>query len=189
MRFERGFTLLEILVALAIAVVGISAIVKSAAGAIDTLQSSEDRILGSWVAGNRLAELRLSRIWPAAATRDLSEKYAGRDWYYREKISTTSDPDLLRVDLTVYTDSEHEHFGARLFGYISRYVPPTIAPAQGSQGAPVPDQSDSQRQSSAGDGSDDDGGQTGNTEESQRADQGNLRDPGIFDPAQLSNQL
>jgi general secretion pathway protein I len=141
MRFERGFTLLEILVALAIAVVGISAIVKSAAGAIDTLQSSEDRILGSWVAGNRLAELRLNRYWSAAATRDLSEKYGGRDWYYREKISTTSDPDLLRVDLTVYRDSEHEYLSARLFGYISRYVPPTISPAQGSQGVPDPDQS------------------------------------------------
>ena len=141
MRFERGFTLLEILVALAIAVVGISAIVKSAGGAIDTLQSSEDRILGSWVAGNRLAELRLSRYWSAATTRDLSEKYGGRDWYYREKISTTSDPDLLRVDLTVYTDSEHEYFGARLFGYISRYVPPTISPAPGSQGVQDPGQS------------------------------------------------
>ena len=43
MQFERGFTLLEILVALSIAVVGISAIVKSAGGAIDILQSSEDR--------------------------------------------------------------------------------------------------------------------------------------------------
>ena len=150
MRFERGFTLLEILVALAIAVVGISAIVKSAGGAIDTLQSSENRILGSWVAGNRLAELRLSRYWSAATTRDLSEKYGGRDWYYREKISTTSDPDLLRVDLTVYTDSEHEYFGARLFGYISRYVPPTISPAPGSQGVqdPAPSGNNSQNDES-----------------------------------------
>ena len=81
-----------------------------------------------------------------------------------------------------------------LFGYVSRYVTPTISPAPGSQGAPVPGQSDLQRQSSEGDGSEGDGqanegGQTGNTEGSQGAEQGNLRDPGILDPAQSSNQL
>lgn len=150
MRFESGFTLLEILVALSIAVVGISAIVKSAGGAIDILQSSEDRVLGSWVAGNRLAELRLSRYWSATATRDLSEKYGGREWYYREQISETSDPDLLRVDLAVYADREHENLSARLFGYLSRYSPPVTLPVQGSQGTPETGQSGNQSEGDDG---------------------------------------
>jgi len=150
MQFERGFTLLEILVALSIAVVGISAIVKSAGGAIDILQSSEDRVLGSWVAGNRLAELRLSRYWSATATRDLSEKYGGREWYYREQISETSDPDLLRVDLAVYADREHENLSARLFGYLSRYSPPVSLPVQGSQGTPETGQSGNQSEGDDG---------------------------------------
>jgi len=128
MRLEFGFTLLEILVALVITVVGISAIVKTAGGAVDILQTTEDRVLGSWVASNRLAELRLSRRWPGVATRDLSEKLGGRDWFYREAISTTSDPDLLRVDLAVYTDKDHELQSAELFGYVARYVPPSEAP-------------------------------------------------------------
>ena len=121
---QSGFTLLEILAALAITVIGIAAVVKVTGSAVDVLQTTEDRVLGSWVASNRLAELRLSRDWPAAVTRDASEKYGGRDWYYREKISETADPDLLRVDVSVYSDREQVDLSADMFGYIARYSPP-----------------------------------------------------------------
>jgi general secretion pathway protein I len=124
----QGFTLLEILAALAITVIGIAAVVKAAGSAVDLVQTTEDRILGSWVASNRLEELRLSRDWPAAATRDFSETYGGREWYYRERVSTTADPDLLRVDISVYSDKEHLDLSAEMFGYISRYSPPSTTP-------------------------------------------------------------
>lgn len=125
---QRGFTLLEILAALAITVIGIAAVVKVTGSAVDVAQTAEDRVLASWVASNRLAELRLSRSWPAASTRDFSEKYGGRDWYYREKVSETADPDLLRVDISVYSDKDHDDMSAELFGYIARYSPPATTP-------------------------------------------------------------
>ena len=45
MPFERGFTLLEILAALAIAVIGIMAVAKTTHSAVDLLQSTENRVL------------------------------------------------------------------------------------------------------------------------------------------------
>ena len=135
MKVERGFTLLEILAALAIAVVGIAAVVNTTTTAVDILQSTENRILGSWVASNRLAELRISREWPSAITRDLSAELGGRVWYYREKISTTEDPDLLRVDLSVYTDKDQEQLSTEMFGYLGRYSEPVVEPTStGQQG-------------------------------------------------------
>lgn len=128
MQHNRGFTLLEILAALAITVIGIAAVVKVTGSAVDVLQTTEDRVLASWVASNRLAEMRLSRNWPAAATRDFSEKYGGRDWYCREKVTETADPDLLRVDISVHADKDHQDLSAKLFGYIARYSPPSTTP-------------------------------------------------------------
>lgn len=128
MNRNQGFTLLEILAALTITVVGITAVVKAAGSAVDVVQTSEDRILGSWIASNRLTELRLGRTWPGASTRDLSEKFGGKDWYYKETISTTSDPDLIRIDILVYKDKEHLDFSAKLFGYLSKYSPPSEVP-------------------------------------------------------------
>lgn len=133
MRVEQGFTLLEVLAALAIAVVGIAAVAKATSSAIDVLQTTEDHVLASWVASNRLAELRIRRAWPGAITKNSSQGLGGRVWYYSESISQTADPDLLRVDLSVYSDQEHQHLGATLFGYLARYSPPTEPPLESNE--------------------------------------------------------
>lgn len=119
-RAERGFTLLEIIAALAIAAVGIAAVAKTTGSSASVLQVTEARLLASWVASNRLTELRLSRAWPAASESDRSATMGGRTWHYREKISTTRDPDLLRVDIEVYSDKAHEKLSSTLFGYLAR---------------------------------------------------------------------
>lgn len=128
MKGERGFTLLEILAALAIAAVGIAAVAETTGSAVSIMQSVEDRAMASWVASNRLAELRMSREWPAAVTRDLSSELGGRVWYLREEITSTPDPDLLRVDLTVFSDEQHLEQASELFGFLARYSAPVIAP-------------------------------------------------------------
>lgn len=128
-RADDGFTLLEILAALAIAAVAFAAVAKTTGSAVAVLQATEDRMLGTWVASNRLAELRIAREFPAAATHDRSAVLGGRTWYYREAISTTGDPDLLRIDISVFTDSEHTRFSASLFGYLARYAPPQVIEA------------------------------------------------------------
>ena len=133
MRSDRGFTLLEILAALAIVIIGIAAVTKATKGAVDVLQTTEDHVLASWVASNRLAELRVNRTWPSAITKGSEQNLGGRVWYYSESISETADPDLLRVDLSVYSDEDHRHLSATLFGYLARYSPPTEPPEEPNQ--------------------------------------------------------
>ncbi|MDJ0956070.1 MAG: type II secretion system minor pseudopilin GspI [Arenicellales bacterium] len=133
MRADRGFTLLEILAALAIVIIGIAAVTKATKGAVEVLQTTEDHVLASWVASNRLAELRINRFWPSAITKDSEQDLGGRVWYYREIISETTDPDLLRVDLSVYSDENHRHLSTTLFGYLARYSPPSEPPPESDQ--------------------------------------------------------
>ena len=130
MRVDRGFTLLEILAALVIVTVGIAAVAKATKGAVEVLQTTEDHILASWVASNRLAELRINRTWPSTITKDSSQALGGRVWYYRESISETTDPDLLRVDLSVYSDADHQYLSMTLFGYLAKYSPPSEPPPE-----------------------------------------------------------
>jgi general secretion pathway protein I len=129
MRTNAGFTLLEILAALLIVAVGLGAVSKVIGSTAVVLQISEERLIGSWVASNHLAELRLSRVWPAATESDQQTAMGGRPWYLHQKISTTTDPDLLRIDIEVFSDTDHERMAARMFGYLARYIPP-LPPAQ-----------------------------------------------------------
>ncbi len=128
-KVSAGFTLLEILAALLIVAVGLGAVSKVIGSTAVVLQISEERLIGSWVASNHLAELKLSRVWPAASESDQQTTMGGRTWYLRQKITTTTDPDLLRIDVDVFSDTDHERMAARMFGYLARYVPP-LPPAQ-----------------------------------------------------------
>lgn len=119
----KGFTLLEILVALAIIAIGTTAVLQSAGGSVRTLHLTESRILATWVASNRIAELRLARTWPGAGTFDRNVVSGGRLWHYREGFTATADPDVLRVDITVYEGPAREQPDAQIFAYLTRFAP------------------------------------------------------------------
>jgi general secretion pathway protein I len=68
MRRPAGFTLIEILVAVAILAVALAATTRAASIATDGAMETRERLLATWAAENRLAELRARKVFPAAAT-------------------------------------------------------------------------------------------------------------------------
>lgn len=120
-RAERGFTLLEIIVALAIAVLGIAAVAKATGGAATVATETRERMLAVWVAGNRLSELRITRAWPPPGRYDMVRSMGGRTWYLTQTVSGTPDEDLRRVDVAVYTDPDRDERELELYGYVARH--------------------------------------------------------------------
>lgn len=97
----RGFTLLEILVALAILAIALSAVLKATAEGVGHVAYMRDRTLASWVAQNQINEKLLESAWPARGVSEGRTEMAGRDWQWEIRISDTPDPDLRRLDVTV----------------------------------------------------------------------------------------
>lgn len=133
-RAERGFTLLEIVIALAIAALGIAAVAKATGAAATVAAETRERMVAVWVAGNRLSELRITRAWPGAGSYEMVRAMGGRTWYLTQTVTATPDADLRRVDVTVYTDADREVRELELHGYIARYRTPEELGA-GSQAA------------------------------------------------------
>ena len=61
---RRGFTLVEILVALAIVAVALAAGMRALAQSADSATALKARTLGLWVAQNRLAAAQIAAPWP-----------------------------------------------------------------------------------------------------------------------------
>ncbi|HEX5842512.1 MAG TPA: type II secretion system minor pseudopilin GspI, partial [Pseudomonas sp.] len=72
MRRAGGFTLLEVLVALAIFALVAASVLTATARSLQTASRLEEKTLAMWIADNQLAELQLSKT-PAADGRDQGE--------------------------------------------------------------------------------------------------------------------
>lgn len=101
MRRAQGFTLLEVLVALAIFALVAASVLSASARSLQTASRLEDKTLAMWVADNRLTELQLSQS-PLADGREEGEvTFAGRRWQWQSEVQGTREPDMRRVTLWV----------------------------------------------------------------------------------------
>lgn len=100
-RNTQGFTLLELLVAVAILAIAMGALLSGFARYADQAGYIRERSIATWVAHNRLTELELQADWPGTGRSDGDMEMAGQKWRWQVKISATDDPRLRRLDVRV----------------------------------------------------------------------------------------
>jgi len=97
-----GFTLLEVLVALAVLAIAMGAIIRAATQSIATTADLREQTLAGWVALNTVNRWLLdAKPWPEEGTRSGDSELAGRTWRWEARFAKTADPDLRRLDVTV----------------------------------------------------------------------------------------
>lgn len=96
-----GFSLLEVLVALAILAVAMGALVRTAGMEAASLAQVRERSQAQWIASNLIAEARLQAEVPATGSRDGRLEYARRDWRWRMDIAGTGVAGIRRIDVSV----------------------------------------------------------------------------------------
>ncbi len=98
---NAGFTLIEVMVALTIVALSLTAVTASMSQMIDAAQTMRDRTYASWIAQNRIAELRLAFATPDVGASNGEVEYANTDWSWRATVSETDVDDLYRIDVSV----------------------------------------------------------------------------------------
>ncbi|MET0918288.1 MAG: type II secretion system minor pseudopilin GspI [Burkholderiales bacterium] len=116
----RGFTLIEVLVALAILAVALAAGVRSTGVAADGTRELKERLVATWVAQNRLAEYAARPLFPDAGTRQGGAEQAGMQFTWRETVSQTPNPRFRRVEVRVFPTAAPNYAVATLVGYVVR---------------------------------------------------------------------
>lgn len=118
-RKQRGFTLVEILVSLAILSIILGALVQSAGVATSNAGRMRDRAIAEWVASNRLAELQLSPSFPETGSKNGEEEMFGKAWYWKTIVQKVEDDDLRRVDVEVRSSEDSQNPLVSIAGFVS----------------------------------------------------------------------
>jgi type II secretion system protein I len=99
----RGFTLIEVMVALVIVAFGMGAVLASLSSAAGNIAALHDKTLAQWIALNLVADTRLNLQVPTAGTTQGDIKAFGNgDWHWQQDIVTVpSIPGLLEITVRV----------------------------------------------------------------------------------------
>jgi general secretion pathway protein I len=103
----RGFTLLEVLVALAVVAIALGAGLRAAGVLTDNAARLADVVAAQWCADNQLTGLRLARTFPDVGDADFSCEQLGRSYPGKLSTSTTPNPNFRRVDAQVSDEAGH----------------------------------------------------------------------------------
>ena len=93
----RGFTLVEVLVALAIVALGSAAVMTALSTGSQSTSRLRERSYAEWVALNRLTEIRVAREWPLASNEIGEETMAGQRWQWRQTIERSDVSGVWRI--------------------------------------------------------------------------------------------
>ena len=123
MRTRRGFTLIEVLIALAVVALALLGLTRTAALEVRDFDALRERTFAGWVAANVLEETRLAASMPSTGRSDGRVELAARSWRWTRDVSTTPDPSVRRVDIQVYEGDAKEPV-ASLSGFATSVITP-----------------------------------------------------------------
>lgn len=115
---HEGFTLLEVLVALAVVAIAMGALWSGLSQSLAVNQGLPDRVQARWVAQNRLVLHQAMGEWPDPKNYAGTERMGGREWHWREQVSETAEEDMRRI--TVSVGASPETMLIQLEGYLHR---------------------------------------------------------------------
>ena len=117
-RNTGGFTLIEVLVALAIVSIALLAALRAAGQGTNSVAALRARTLAGWVAENRLAEHRARGDWLPLGLQRGQETEGSIAFDWREEVIATPNPAFRRLDVTVYAAPDKSYVLSHFTGFV-----------------------------------------------------------------------
>jgi general secretion pathway protein I len=133
----RGFTLIEVLVALVVVGLGMLAVIQTVSQTANNTAYMRDKTIAHWIAMNKLTEVRLQPSAPPVDKSSDEVEMAGRDWRWTMEVKQTPVESIRRIEVRVRQSEAAE---TSSLAFIAGFYGTAVAPAgttminwQGSQ--------------------------------------------------------
>jgi general secretion pathway protein I len=121
---QAGFTLIEVLIALAILAIALTAAMRAASVATDSANETKLRTLATWIAQNRIAEINASTTTtlPGAGESNGRQTMANIEFEWKQKISNTPNTAFRKIEVQVLRPG-NDQWLANLSGFVVKASP------------------------------------------------------------------
>jgi general secretion pathway protein I len=116
----KGFTLLEVMVALTIISLSLGALISTSGSHASSAGYLKQKTIAHWVAMNEITQLQLQQAWPGKGDTRGSTEMAGTEWFWTRSVKETEDESARQVEFRIYLDEDRKSSLTRLIGYLSR---------------------------------------------------------------------
>lgn len=118
----RGFTLVEVMVALVVVALSLTGIAVVLGDMLSNATWLRESTYASWIAQNKIVELRTANVYPNADETSGNVTYANSEWTWRAVVTETGIENLWRVDVSVSRPGGDNI--RTVTGFIGEPVPP-----------------------------------------------------------------
>jgi len=121
MNKSRGFTLIEVMVALTIIAIALASLIKASGGHTNSAAYLKSKTLAHYVAMNEVTELQIENAWPDLGTTRKSTEMAGVEWFWTREVKKTGDEsgNIRGLKFTIFLDEERTRNLAQVQAFIS----------------------------------------------------------------------
>lgn len=116
----KGFTLIEVLLALSVFSMAGIALLSTADNHFTNLSILEKKMYADWVASNQLVEAKIHQSWPPQNNKKGKVEMAGREWHWQQKVIKTQDKEMRAIVIEVRDDESSELALTSLMTYIAK---------------------------------------------------------------------
>lgn len=117
---NKGFTLLEVLIAMVIFGTAITFMLRN----INEQQRAHTEIgiktIAHWVALNKMAEVRIEGKWPNTGVTRGEVNMRDHDWYWLQTVSKTTEKELRKIEIEVRYDESDELPATTFVGFVAK---------------------------------------------------------------------
>ena len=116
---SAAFTLIEVLVAMAIFSMAAVGLLSSMTNYQMRQVGSSQKTIAHWVAMNRVAEIRIQKKWPNLGITRGSSEMANTTWYWLQKVSKTTEEELRQVEVEIRLNQDDEIATTRFVAFVA----------------------------------------------------------------------
>jgi len=118
---SKGFTLIEVMVALAIIAIALASLIKASGNHTKSAGYLKTKTLAHYVAMNEIIDIQIKKTWPNIGELKKSTEMAGVEWFWTRSVEKLNDDnDYIRsLKFSVYLDEDRKRNLAQVEAYIA----------------------------------------------------------------------